>query len=58
MEQGVVMSPTQTEQMRDIVLNYIHMLTANEVPYNTAARDTMLIEARLLLDQLTNGSIK
>lgn len=46
-------TPIDIETMRDILLNYIQMLTANEVPYNTATISGMIIEARLMLNKIS-----
>ena len=46
-------TPIDIETMRDILLNYIQILTANEVPYNTATVSGLIIEARLMLNKIS-----
>lgn len=52
-EEVRIFTPIDIETMRDILLNYIQMLTANEVPYNTATISSMIIEARLMLNKIS-----
>jgi hypothetical protein len=42
------------EAVRHLILDYIHILTSGEVPYNTA--DKQLADARLLLGRISNDT--